>query len=161
MERKLRYRTEWGFDPKLLPDPRKNLGRTLQASLEPYQRAREKGIDLAIGLDVVDLALNGHMEVAVIVSSDNDLCEAARATHEVTRARGRTSVEAALFTDNSHPILLNHYDYTRQLRRSDFDAARDSFDYRNPVPEAMAALFVSSCATLRAGLQIGSGQSSR
>jgi uncharacterized LabA/DUF88 family protein len=157
VERKLRYRTEWGFDPDSLPDARKSLGQTIKTSVTPYERAREKGIDLAIGLDVVDLALNGHMEVAVIVSSDNDLCEAARATHEATRARGRTSVEGALFTDSRRPILLGHYDFTHQLRRADFDAARDSFDYHNPLPQAMADLFVNSCATLRAGLQIGGG----
>lgn len=94
VERQLRYRTEWGFDPKVLPDPRKSFGQTLQVGVTPYQRAREKGIDLAIGLDVIDLALNGHMDVVIIVSSDNDLCEAARSTHNATSARGRAGGRA-------------------------------------------------------------------
>lgn len=149
VERMLRYRWEWGFDPKALPDPRKNVGQRLQATVTPYQRAREKGIDLAIGLDVVDLALQGHMDVAVIVSSDNDLCEAARSTHEVTRQSNRVSVEAALFNESRRPILMTHYDYTHQLRYQDFDAAKDSFDYKNPVPQVMADAFVASCASLR------------
>lgn len=144
VERKLRYRWEWGFDPKALPDPRKNVGRPLQATLTPYQRAREKGIDLAIGLDVVDLAIQGLMDVAVILSSDNDLCEAARSTHEVTRSQGRVSVEAALFSENKHPILLQHYDYTHQLRYQDFDCAKDNFNYKNDVPQAMETMFVST-----------------
>ena len=163
VERQLRYRTEWGFDPNALPDPRKNLGRNLQVTVSPYHRAREKGIDLAIGLDVIDLALTGRMEVAVIVSSDNDLCEAARATHDATRHRGRVSVEAAVFNEHKRAILMKHYDFTHQLRYADFDAARDSFDYRQPVPRSMADMFVASCAPLRAGLEFGSntsGQSS-
>lgn len=155
VERQLRYRMEWGFNPKVLPDPRQSIGQTLQVTVHPYQRAREKGIDLAIGLDVIDLALNGHMDVAVIVSSDNDLCEAARATHDATRARGRVSVEAALFNESRRPILLNHYDYTYQLRYADFEASKDSFDYSNPIPKAMEDMFVNSCAPLRAGLAFG------
>ncbi len=157
IERVLRYRTEWSFDPNALPDPRQSLGQTFKVDVQPYERAREKGIDLAIGLDVIDLALNDHMEVAVIVSSDTDLCEAARATHAATRSGGRTSVEAALFTNSSHPILLRHYDFTLQLRRADFEHVRDSFDYHNPLPRTMEDLLVNSCAPLRAGLQIGSG----
>ncbi len=154
VERKLRYRWEWGFDPKALPHPEKNVGRILQTPVEPYQRAREKGIDLAIGLDVVDLALKDHMEVAIIVSSDNDLCEAARSTHRVTRSTKRVSVEAALFNENRTPSLLQHYDYTHQLRYPDFDAAQDSFDYTNPVSQAMADMFVAACATARANLAV-------
>lgn len=152
VERMLRYRWEWGFDPKALPHPEKNVGRILQTPVQPYQRAREKGIDLAIGLDVMDLALNGHMEVAIVLSSDNDLCEAARSTHSATRTTRRVSVEAALFSENRRPILLQHYDYTYQLRYADFDAARDSFNYANPVPQPMVDMFVAACAPARADL---------
>lgn len=157
VERQLRYRWEWGFDPAALPDPRRNIGQGLQVTVRPYQRAREKGIDLAIGLDVIDLALNGYMDVAVVLSSDNDLCEAAHSTHQATQAQGhRVSVEAALFNEHRRPILLQHYDYTHQLRCAHFDAARDSFDYANPVPKMMEDAFVASCASLRAGLSFGS-----
>jgi uncharacterized LabA/DUF88 family protein len=150
VERQLRYRWEWGFDSTALPDPRKNQGVEKQVAVWPYQRAREKGIDLAIGLDAIDLALNDFMDVAVIVSSDNDLCEAARMVHQATTAkRARVSVEAALFTGHRKPILLTHYDYTRQLRYPDFDAARDSFDYSQPIDPTMEKLFADSCVPLR------------
>lgn len=150
VERQLRYRWEWGFDPNALPDPRQNKGVTRQVAVTPYQRPREKGIDLSIGLDVIDLALQGYMDIAVIVSSDNDLCEAARATHAATVVTGaRVSVEAAVFNDRAQAVLLNHYDYTHQLRYAEFDAARDNFDYRNPVPQMMQAAFVQACAALR------------
>jgi len=150
IERQLRYRWEWGFDSRTLPDPRKSQGVGREVAVWPYQRAREKGIDLAIGLDAIDLALNDFMDVAIIVSSDNDLCEAARMVHQATTARGtRVSVEAALFTGARKPILLTHYDYTRQLRYADFDAARDSFDYSQAVDQAMEEVFAASCAPLR------------
>ncbi len=148
--RQLRYRWEWGFDRSALPDPMKNQGSTHQTTVKPFQRAREKGIDLSIGLDVIELALGGYMDVAVILSSDTDLCEAARAVHQATIAAGaRVSVEAALFTDAKKAIVLNHYDHTRQLRYGDFDAARDSFDYSAPIEPAMAATFASSCGQIR------------
>lgn len=149
VERPLRYRWEWGFDPSLLPDPGRNQGQQLQVAVTPYQRAREKGIDLAIGLDVVDLALQGCMDVAVIVSSDNDLCEAARSTHRVTTRGGRVSVEAALFNEHRRAILLPNYDFTHQLRYADFDAARDSFDYTIPIPQSLGQTFARSCEPLR------------
>lgn len=154
VERQLRYRWEWGFDSRSLPKPEKNRGVPHQVTVMPFQRAREKGVDLAIGLDVVDLALNGHMDVAVILSSDNDLCEAARAAHQATLADGnRVSVEAAVFNESRRGVvLLSHYDYTRQLRYSDFESARDSFDYSVPVPRETEEMFAASCAPLRKDL---------
>ena len=96
------------------------------------------------------MASNGFMDVAIIVSSDNDLCEAARMVHHATMRNGaRVSVEAALFTSGRKPILLSHYDYTRQLRFPDFDAARDSFDYSQPIDQVMENAFVVSCTPLR------------
>jgi uncharacterized LabA/DUF88 family protein len=150
VERQLRYRWEWGFDSTALPDPMKSRGKTQEVEVWPYQRAREKGIDLAIGLDAIDLALTGYMDVAIIVSSDNDLCEAARMVHQATIAKkSRVSVEAALFSDAKKPILLKYYDHTRQLRRGDFEAAKDSFDYGAPLDPQMEALFAATCLPLR------------
>jgi uncharacterized LabA/DUF88 family protein len=144
----LRYRWEWGFDQDQLPDPYENRGETQDVEVTPYQRAREKGIDLTLGLDVVDLALAGKMDVAVIVSSDTDLTEVARAVHQMTRRQGRVSVEAALFT-NKKMVVLNHYDYTQQLRRDDFDECKDSFNYRETLDPMMVAAFTAACTSMQ------------
>jgi len=149
VERKLRYRWDWGFDGGQLPNPRTSQGQTRRVTVTPYQRPREKGIDLAIGLDVLDLALEGCMDVAVIVSSDTDLCEAARSTHRVTGNATRVSVEAAVFTEGRKAILLEHYDYTHQLRKSAFDAAQDSFDYSKTLDPVHVKAFAQSCDQLR------------
>jgi uncharacterized LabA/DUF88 family protein len=150
VERILRYRWEWGFDQKILPDARGQRGTSRQVTVSPYQRAREKGIDLALGLDVVELALRGIMDVAVIVSSDTDLTEVAQMVHMMTgnlkgpTSGNRVSVEAAVFNDANHIIKLTHYDYTHQLRRNDFQAAKDAFDYRTDLDESAVKAFLAT-----------------
>jgi hypothetical protein len=105
---------------------------------------------VALALDVVDLARLGQMDVAVIVSSDKDLCEVARVVHEFTRPHGRVSVEEALFrspSDGPRPYQLPHYDYTRNLRKPDFDQVSDSFNYDVPLDRVMEDAFLQSCYT--------------
>jgi uncharacterized LabA/DUF88 family protein len=142
VERTLRYRWEWGLDTNPLGRPEDHVGETVHARATPYERPREKGIDLAPALDVVDLALRRLMDVAVIVSSDGDLTEVARMVHDMTRATGRVSVEAAVVNDRRHPVLLEHYDYTHQIRRNEFEECRDTFDYRGELDPTMVALFL-------------------
>lgn len=154
VERRLRYRWEWGVnreDARRLPqDPKGHAGNgSRKVRVEPYQRPREKGIDLTLGLDVVDLALEGKFDVAVILSSDTDLVEVARMVHRMTKAKGeRLSVEAAVFNESKKPIRMRHYDYTHQLKRSDFEEARDSFNYTREIPQVWKAAFIKSCVPL-------------
>ncbi len=142
VERTLRYRWEWGIDTDALGDPSKHQGPPPTVTAIPFQRPREKGIDLALALDVVDLALRGLMDVAVIVSSDNDITEVARVVHSMTRAKGKVNVEAAVINDGRRPILMQHYDYTQQLNRNDFEQIRDEFDYRQELDHEMVELFL-------------------
>jgi uncharacterized LabA/DUF88 family protein len=145
VERVLSYRWEWGFDKNQLPDPKKNIGVTQQVTVSPYQRAREKGIDVALALDVIDLAQQKQMDVAVIVSSDTDLCEVARVVHSTTGIAGkRVSVEAAVVSGR-RPVLLQHYDYTHNLNRNDFQQFSDNFDYDSELPAGNVHAFVDSC----------------
>jgi uncharacterized LabA/DUF88 family protein len=149
VERKLRYRWEWDVnreDRRSLPDAKKSTGQTRAVRVEPHKKPREKGIDLALGLDVVDLALGRQMDVAVIFSSDTDLVEVARMVHQMTMEAGhRVSVEAAVFGR----YLMRDYDYTHQQSRADFDAARDSFDYTKELDPKWKQLYVDSCKSYR------------
>jgi uncharacterized LabA/DUF88 family protein len=144
VERMLRYRWEWGLDTRPLGDAAKHVGELHPVDASPYERPREKGIDLALGLDVVDLALRETTDVAIIVSSDTDLTEVARVVHDMTRLQSRVSVEAAVFNDSRHPVLMEHCDFTHQLRRNDFEECRDEFDYRRDLDPAMVALFLQT-----------------
>ncbi len=85
------------------------------------------------------------MDVAIIVSSDTDLSEVARVVHDVTRSRARVSVEAAVIVGSRRLVLLEHYDFTHQLRRLDFDQFSDSFDYDTNLDEAMVEAFLGAC----------------
>lgn len=146
VERELKYRWEWGFRQHDLPSPVGRQGERRTIEVTPYQRAREKGIDVALALDVIDLAQTDHMDVAIIVSSDTDLCEVARVVHDVTRKTKRVSVEAAVLRGKTKsPILLKHYDYTHNLSRNEFDLASDSFDYTAELPSGNVAAFVAAC----------------
>jgi uncharacterized LabA/DUF88 family protein len=148
--RPLRYRWEWGFDPNILPEAGTRRGTTEAVDVKPYERAREKGIDLSLALDVVDLALEGFMDVAVIISNDTDITEAARVVHQMTgRQKKRVSVEAAVLNVRKGPVVMQHYDFTTQLTTEDFDAARDSFNYRAPLDQVMEEAFLMSCEGLR------------
>ena len=118
--------------------------------VEPHQKPREKGIDLALGLDVIDLALADKMDVAVVFSSDTDLIEVARVAHQMTMRNGkRVSIEAAVFNDKPGPVVLRHYDFTHQLGKDDFDAARDSFNYTRELDPVWKDAFIKSCAAYR------------
>lgn len=153
VERELRYRWEWGFRQHDLPDAFGHQGEKRTIEVTPYQRAREKGIDVALALDVIDLAQNDHMDVAIIFSSDTDLCEVARVVHDVTRKTKRVSVEAAVWRGNKRMAnLLKHYDYTHNLTRDEFDQTSDSFDYTTELPSGNVAAFVAACkGTARPG----------
>jgi len=151
VERRLRYRWEWGVnreDARQLPDDPEEHAESdsRKVRVEPYQRPREKGIDLALGLDVVDFALAGKCDVAVILSSDTDLVEVARMVHQMTKVKGkRMTVEAAVFNDAKKKIRMGHYDFTHQLGREDFEETRDSFNYTKEIPEVWKKAFIASC----------------
>ncbi len=63
VERQVRHRWERGSMQSDLPDPRGREGTTETVQLAPHRRAREKGVDVALALDVIDLAQNGHVDV--------------------------------------------------------------------------------------------------
>ena len=50
---------------------------------------REKGIDVRIALDMVDLAYHGEYDIAVLFSQDRDLTEAVKTLHKIREELGR------------------------------------------------------------------------
>lgn len=152
VERILRYRWEWGLQQRDLPRPEAHLGETLSVDVMPHQRAREKGIDVAIALDVVDLAARlEQMDVAIVVSSDTDLCEVPRVVHDVTGRSRRVSVEGAVLRGR-RTVVLPHYDFTHQIDAATFGVARDGFDYREQLDASAVEQFLEDC---RAGTRPG------
>lgn len=93
---------------------------------------QEKGIDLRIALDVVRLALEDELDVAVVFSQDQDLSELAAEVRRIGRQQNRWIKIASAFP--SSPVYrntrgINGTDWIR-IDRPLYDACLDPNDYR-------------------------------
>ncbi len=116
--RKLRYRIE---QVRLADGTRHDV---------PAQR--EKGIDLRLGLDVVRMARNGDLDVAVIFSQDQDLAEVAREVRDISRTQGRWLKVVSAFPHGVQATSgrgINDTDWFR-MDRDFYEACLDPRDYR-------------------------------
>ncbi len=95
---------------------------------------REKGIDLRLGLDVVRMARNGELDVAVIFSQDQDLAEVAREIRDISRPQGRWLKIVSAFPDGPDATARRGIAGTDWFRmdRAFYDACLDARDYRPP-----------------------------
>lgn len=85
--RSLRYHWDWGHQRRLpRPGPRE---APQQVTLVPWRRPQEKGIDVCLALEVVEFALTGKLDVAVVVSLDRDLHEIPQALRNLSRLVGQ------------------------------------------------------------------------
>lgn len=94
--------------------------------------AREKGIDLRLGLDVVRMARNGDLDVAVIFSQDQDLAEVASEIRDIARSTNRWLKIASAYPDSATATSHRGIDRTDwiALDRSFYDSCLDLRDYR-------------------------------
>ena len=94
--------------------------------------AREKGIDLRLGLDVVRMARNGELDVVLIFSQDQDLAEIALEVRDIARTAGRWLKIVSAFPHAPHATATRGIDRTDWFRmdRDFYDACLDSRDYR-------------------------------
>ncbi len=141
IERTLRYHWEWRVTTKL-PRPEKAAdGETHPAKVKKYRAAREKGIDLALGLDAVTAALDGWCDTLIIVSRDRDLMEVAREIKERTSTRN-VRVEVALVEGRGERRPIEGYDYTHWIDKAMAERCVDEFDYRRKLPKGRVRAFL-------------------
>lgn len=96
-------------------------------------RAREKGIDVRIALDLIRLARKGLYDVAVIVSEDSDLDEAARDVLELRDHERWIAVENVLpWSEQRRPRWLPSVARHRPFKEDVFHATLDSRDFSLP-----------------------------
>ena len=95
---------------------------------------REKGIDLRLGLDVVRMARNGELDVAVIFSQDQDLAEVALEIRDIARSTGRWLKIASAFPAGAAATSSRGIDRTDWIAmdRTLYDGCLDPRDYRPP-----------------------------
>lgn len=151
--RTLQYVWDWG--PRLperrrLPKAGPNVPpRNLE--IAPYERPVEKGIDMFLALDAVDLALLEKFDVAIVVSLDRDIAEVPPMLRQMVRRlrRQEIRVEAAVLEHpgrrrpRAGPTVLPGYDYTHQITEEMYRRAIDTTDYRVPAGAAPAPATMS------------------
>jgi uncharacterized LabA/DUF88 family protein len=95
----------------------------------PSVPATEKGIDVAIAVDMIRLAMAGTMDAAILFSSDKDLLPAVEVLWDTPACHVEVAAWAKAprlrFDGQQRPWC--HY-----LSESDFHSVRDPFDYSAP-----------------------------
>lgn len=143
--RTLKYVWEWGPSLEvrrgLPPAGPGESPRTVE--IAPYERPMEKGIDLFLALDAIDLAMTGKYDVAIVVTNDADLTELPPMLRRFVRyvELPEVRVEAALVQRPSprrpqrppRRILAN-FDFTHQVTEEMFQRAIDRTDYTTAPP---------------------------
>jgi uncharacterized LabA/DUF88 family protein len=142
IERTLQYHWEWGIEDRLPPAHSANDGEAHNVRVRKERRAREKGIDLALGLDAVTAALLDQCSTIIVVSRDRDLVEIANEINERAQSTD-VRVEVALVPDRGR-YVLEGYDYTHWIDEAVVDQCRDNFDYRRKLPKGQVKAFLGS-----------------
>ena len=97
----------------------------------PAQRAEEKGIDVALSIDFIAMAVDGDYDVGVIMSTDADMLPALEFT--IKRYYGIRHVAVAAWHGGNSASRLRvpgHNTWCHRLYRADYDAVADITDYR-------------------------------
>lgn len=98
--------------------------------------AKEKGVDVRIALDVVRLALENEYDVALILSQDQDLSEAADEVRMISIRQNRWIKRACPFPSSPTSRNKRGINGTEWIRidRATYDACLDPNDYRPKKP---------------------------
>ena len=106
--------------------------RLPNGSIHELPVEREKGIDLRLGLDVVRMARNGELDVAIVFSQDQDLAEVAREVRDISRSAGRWLKVVSAFPAGSRATSARGIDRTDWFRmdREFYNSCLDPRDYR-------------------------------
>lgn len=128
IHRPLRYHWEWApTEPLGRPGPK---SQPVITRMHAWQRPQEKGIDLILGLEVIEFALKGLYDVGIIVSLDRDLHEIPTVLHNLTSLLPHpVRLEAAVPNTKKVPKLLPNFAYTHQITRDIFEMIRDDTAY--------------------------------
>ena len=96
-----------------------------------FRRVREKGIDVAIAVDFVTMAVRGIYDVGVLFSADTDLRPA---LEYVAYFHPEVRVETVAWRADgrSRPLTFDspYSTWCHQLDEVDYDRVRDLTDYR-------------------------------
>ena len=99
----------------------------------PRQRAEEKGIDVALAVDFVALAVDAAYDVGVVMSTDTDILPALEFTHERYPDLRHVEVAAWRSPGNNRRLSLTGSNiWCHWLNRIDYEAVADATNYNRP-----------------------------
>ena len=106
--------------------------RLLDGTVYELPVEREKGIDLRLGLDVVRMARNAELNVAIVFSQDQDLAEVAREVRDIARTGARWLKMVSAFPHGPKANSTGGIDRTDWFRmdRQFYDSYLDPREYR-------------------------------
>jgi uncharacterized LabA/DUF88 family protein len=95
----------------------------------PTVPATEKGIDVAIAVDMIRLAMSGDMDAAILFSCDKDLLPAVEMIWDYPSCH----IEVAAWAQAPRlRISGTQLPWCHTLSQADFHHVRDTFDYSTP-----------------------------
>lgn len=96
----------------------------------PSRKAVEKGVDVALAVDLVFNAARRRYDVGIVASTDTDLLPALEAVCELRRAWGQPLVEVTYWAPLAKRLRLDGYAlWCHRLDRSDYESVRDRRNY--------------------------------
>ena len=105
--------------------------RTLRYPIDwPKSRAEQKGIDVALAVDFVALAIDGEYDVGIIASTDTDLKPALEFVKR--KCSDRCHIEVAAWSSSRTKSRLSISSaklWCHWLHKADYDAVADLTDY--------------------------------
>jgi len=99
-----------------------------------FLAGEEKGIDVRIALDVIRMAHRNELDVALVLSQDQDLSEVAAEIRAIAREQNRWIKIACAFPSSPTTRNRRGIDKTDWVRidRATYDECLDRRDYRRP-----------------------------
>ncbi len=96
----------------------------------PYEKAEEKGIDVALAIDYISLALDGAYDVGVIASTDTDLKPALEFVYKRWGIKRRCEVMAWAGTGRRRQLSIAGANlWCHWMNQTDYDHVADLTDY--------------------------------
>jgi len=153
LEKPLRYRWEWSIRDRKLGDPAKRQGERTKAKVRSRNRGQEKGIDVWLALDALVMCTRDDLDCVIIASADSDL-DLVRDYVRMVPGNESTKVVQARIIDDHHTLRQSPaWDATMAIDRAVFEAARDDFDYTEPLSENDIAAFLTRIDSEHDGLR--------
>jgi uncharacterized LabA/DUF88 family protein len=96
----------------------------------PAEKALEKGVDVALAVDLVFNGARRFYDVAVVASTDTDLLPALEAVYELRRAWGEPQLEVTCWSPLTKRLRLEGQTlWCHLFDQADYDTIRDRTNY--------------------------------